>query len=148
MHTMTVLEEGDGGACTLFDFLPRNPTDAATGARCACAASYCGGGHAFMVHPVRCPPTAAAHLLQHASVNLACQPLKHLAHTERRVSAARLLAGGSAAGRVRTRQLPRLPPRRCRLVSELNTTMAEVRRWLSTSRPRLSTLADPCPLAA
>ena len=35
LHTMTVLEEGYGGACTLFDFLPRDPTDAAIGARCA-----------------------------------------------------------------------------------------------------------------
>ncbi len=34
MHTMTVLEEGEGGPCALFDFLPCNPTDAATGARC------------------------------------------------------------------------------------------------------------------
>ena len=119
MHTMTVLEEGEGGPCTLFDFLPCNPTDAGTGARLDTP-------HSRRKSSCTCCPFYIAAPPGHGAVMATRTGARGTA-----VSTGRLLAGGSAPGRVRTRRLSRLPPRRCRLVAELNTiTLPEVGQLL------------------
>ena len=113
VHNMTVLEEGEGGACTLFDFLPCNPTDTSTGARLESPIPVKGQslGAAVTV------PKTRASVLSFATPNTASQI---------HMMSCRLLLGGYAAGHARTRRLSRLPPRRCRLVAELDVSLPEV----------------------